>query len=541
MWRKRNAADFSAETEAHIELEAERLEESGMSAEEARAAARRAFGNLTQAQERFYESRRAHWWSTFWQDVRFGLRMLAKAPGFTAVAVLTLALGIGATTAIFSAVYAAMLKPLPFKDADRLIFVAKKNPPRGWTRNPISPVEILAWRNQSGAFEDLAAYTQSACVLTGSGQAEQDPCEIASSNLFHVLGAAPMLGRAFLPGEDLEGSPHVAILSHALWQRRFGGDPGVIGRTIEIDHASYTVVGVMPASFSHLYGTPFGNIPALWIAGIALSPEHAWNDYFGIGRLKPGLTLSQAEASTIPVSIRIEQEFPGLKGWRAELMSLRQVQSGDARPAPLVLMSAVVFVLLIACANMANLLLARGAGRAAEFAVRRALGAGQARMVRQLLTESLLITLIGGGLGILLATWGCQGMAAMAPQSLRNAAPGLATGVADWRILSFALLTVVAATFVFGLMPAVESSRPKLAETLKGAGRGLSTRSHLRGLLVVLETALAVVLLVGAGLMVRTLAELSAVKLGLYPEHVVTMRVPLSGERYKEPRAQAEF
>jgi len=542
--RRRKASDFSAEAEAHIQLEIERFEESGLSAEEARIAARRSFGNVTQAQERFYESRRWLWWDGLWQDVRFGLRMLAKTPGFTAVAVLTLALGIGATTSIFSAVYAVLLKPLPFRDADRLVFVEKKNPPRGWIRNPISPTEILAWRDESGAFEDLAAYTQSTCVLTGAGEAEEDPCEVASSNLFGVLGAAPLLGRAFSADEDKPDAPHVAILSHGLWRRRFGEDPGAIGRAIEINHASYTIVGVMPGNFSHLYGTPYGAIPALWVAGIALSSEHTWNDYFGIGRLRPGISLHQAEAQTGQVSARIELENPDLKGWRAEVLSIRTMVSGDTRPALMVLMAAVSFVLLIACANMANLLLARGAGRASEFAVRSALGAGQGRVVRQLLTESLLLALAGGTLGMLLASWACKGMALLAPQSLLNAAPGLAGGATDWRVLAFALLTIVTTTFLFGLAPAIESARLNLSETLKEIGRsyGQSRRSgRFRSVLVVAEIALAVVLLAGAGLMVRTLAQLSGVSLGLNPAHVLTMRVPLSGVRYKQPQAQAEF
>jgi len=542
--RRRKASDFSAETEAHIMLEADRLQESGMSREEARAAARRAFGNVTQVQERFHEAGRPPWWNGCGQDVRFGLRMLAKTPGFTAVAVLTLALGIGATTAIFSAVYAVLLKPIPFKDTSRLVFVAKKNPPRGWVRNPISPTEILAWREQSGAFEDLAGYTQSACVLTGSGEAEEDPCEIASSNLFHVLGAVPMLGRAFSPDEDQPDAPHVAILSRGLWRRRFGEDPSAIGRAIEINHASYTIVGIMPGSFSHLYGTPYGAIPALWIAGIALSPAHTWNNYFGIGRLNPGIGLQQAEARTAQVSVRIEQEHPNLKGWRAELASFRTVVSGDTRPALMVLMGAVFFVLLIACANMANLLLARGAGRAVEFAVRSALGAGQGRVARQLLTESLLIALAGGILGILLASWACKGLALLAPQFLLNAAPGLAGGATDWRVLAFALLTILTTTLLFGLAPAIESARTNLSDTLKefGRGHGQSRRSgRFRSVLAVTEIALAVVLLAGGGLMVRTLVQLSGVNLGLNPAHVLTIRVPLSGERYKEPRAQAEF
>lgn len=540
----RKEREFGAEVEAHIQIEAERLQEQGLSEEEAQAAARRAFGNVTQAQERFYESDRWSWLDHLWQDVRFGLRMLAKSPGFTAVAVLTLALGIGANTVIFSAVYAVLLKPLPFKDPDRLVFIEKKNPPRGWIRNPISPPEILAWRDESGVFEYMAAFTHASCVLTGAGEAEEDPCEVASSNLFPLLGVAPIRGRTFSADEDKAEGPRAAILSYGLWLRRFGGDESVIGRAIELNGASYTIVGVMPASFSHLYASPYDTVPAMWVSGIALSPAHAWNDYFGIGRLRPGISLRQAEAQMDPVSVRIEQVHPDLKGWRADLMTLRAVLSGDTRSALVVLMGAVVFVLLIACANMANLLLARGAVRASEFAVRNALGAGQGRVIRQLLTESLVISLAGGALGVLLASLGCRGLVALGPPILLKSAPGLAGGTADLRVLAFALVTVLVTTFLFGLAPALQSARQPAAETMKESGRSSlqSPRSRrFRSVLVVSELALSVVLLVGAGLMIRTLAQLSQVNLGFNPANVLTLRVPLSGDRYKQPKACAEF
>src|SRR6266403_4024740 len=371
--RKRPASDFHAEIEAHLQNEVERLQEQGLSDEEARAAAHRAFGNVMHAEERFYESGRWLWWDHLWQDIRFGLRMLAKGPGSTAVAVLTLALGIGANTVIFSAVYAVLLKPLPFKGSDRLVFIEKKNPPRGWNRNPISPAEILAWRDQSGACEDIAAYTQRTCVLNEAGEAEEDPCEVISSNLFPLLAVAPSRGRPFSVEEDQPQGPRVAILSYGLWQRRFAADEKVIGRAFEVNGDSYTVVGVMPSNFSHLYASPYGALPELWLSGIGLSPALVWNDYFGIGRLKPGISLQQAEAQMNTVSERIEPTHNDLKGWRAQLMTLRTNASGDTRVALFVLMGVVIFVLLIACANIANLLLARGSGRANEFAVRNAL------------------------------------------------------------------------------------------------------------------------------------------------------------------------
>jgi putative ABC transport system permease protein len=542
--RKRPESDFSAEAEAHIQLEIDRLKELGLSTAEADAAARRAFGNVTQAQERFYEASRWHWWHGLWQDVGFGLRMLAKAPGFTVVAVLTLALGIGATTVIFSAVYAVLLKPLPFKDSDRLVAIWKKNPPRGWTRNPISPVEILAWRNETGVFQDVAAFTQTSCVLTGAGQPEEAPCEIASSSLFPLLGATPVRGRTFSPNEDKPEAPRVAVLSYGLWKRRFGADESAIGRAIEINHLSYTIAGVMRSDFSHLYATPYGTVPELWVSGIGLSSTRTDNDCLGIGRLKPGIGLRQAEAQMEPVSVRIGHEYPGLIGWRAQLITLRTMVSGETRPALLVLMGAVIFVLLIACANIANLLLARGASRAAEFAMRKALGASQGRMVRQLLTENLVMTLAGGVVGVLLASLGCKGVAALAPRVLLNSAPGLAGGAADLRVLAFALLTILATTFLFGLAPALQSARPHLTETLKETGRssGQSARNRrVSGVLVVTEIALAMVLMVGAGLMIQTLTQLSRVNLGFNPDHILTLRVPLSGDRYKQPEAQVAF
>ena len=449
------------ELQFHIEMRTQEFIAEGSTPQDARYRAQRLFGNGTLLKERTRDMDTIVWMDALWQDLRYALRVLRKNLPFTAVAVLSLALGIGANTAIFSAVYAALLKPLPFKDPGRLVFVRKKNPPRGWIRNPISPAEVLAWRNQSGVFEDIAAFSPSSCVLTGVAEAEEDPCEISTSNLFPMLGVRPERGRTFSPHEDEPEGARVAVLSHGLWRRRFGGEESAIGRTITINGTSYTVTGVMPAGFSHLYAAPYDRTPELWISGIALSPIHTWNDYFGVGRLNAGMTLEQAEARLAPVSIRLEQIYPGLKGWRAEMVSLRRAVSGDTRAALIVLMGAVAFVLLIACANLANLLLARGAGRASEFALRNAIGASQSRLVRQLLTESLVISLAGGILGVWLASLGCQGLAALAPAYLLNSAPGLARGVADWGVLGFGLFTTIATTFLFGLIPALQGARPR--------------------------------------------------------------------------------
>src|SRR5579872_1724976 len=508
------------ELQFHIEMRTREFIAGGVKPEEARYRAQRLFGNQTLLKERTREMDTIGWLESLWQDLRYAGRMLRKSPVFTGVAVLSLALGIGANTAIFSAVYAALIKPLPFKDPDRLVFIRKKNPPRGWIRNPVSPAEILAWRDQSGVFEDLAAFTQHSCVLTGAGEAEEYPCEIASSNLFPLLGVSPLRGRNFLPEEDKEEGARVVILSYGLWQRRFGGQASTVGQALTVNGTSYTVVGVMPASFSHLYSATYDTIPEMWISGIALSPLHAWNDYLGVGRFKPGISLQQAEAAMAPVSVRLEQTDRGLKGWRAEMMSLHSLLSEVTRPALIVLMGAVGFVLLIACANLANLLLARGAARTSEFGLRNALGASRGRLIRQLLTESLLISLFGGLLGVWFAFLGCRGLAALAPAYMLNSAPGLARGAADLHVLAFAVVAVFMTALFFGLGPALQSARPQLTQSLGENGRGSmqSPRSRrFRSALVVSETALAMVLLISAGLMVRTLAELSRLKLGFNP------------------------
>ena len=547
--RKSVETELDEELGSHLERQVEQYVQGGLSREEAIPRARAEFGGVELAKEECRDARGVRFLETLLQDARYGLRVLRKSPGFAAVAVVTLALAIGADTSIFSAVYAVLLKPLPFKDSNRLVFIEKKNPPRGWTRNPISPAEILAWREQSGALEDVAAYTLSDCVLTGAAEAEEDPCETISSNLFPLLGVNPILGRTFSADEDKPEGPRVAILSYGLWQRRFAGDENVIGRAMDIDGASYTVVGVMPSDFSHLYDPPQSQYDtlsdagaALWLAGIGLSPVHAWNDYFGIGRLKTGINLQEAAVRMDAVSARIDTLIPELKGWRAQLLSLREMNAGDTRPALLVLMGAVLFVLLIACANIANLFLARGAGRANEFAVRSALGAGQGRIVRQLLTESLVVSMSGGALGVLLASWGCKALVALAPAFLLKSVPSL--GTLNLQVLCFALVTVMLTTLFFGLAPALQAARPHSTETLKETGRSSSQspRSRrFRNALVVSEIALAMVLLIGAGLMVRTLAQLSRVNLGFNPSNVLTLRVPLSGERYTEPQARVQF
>jgi len=539
--KQRRDRELADELESNLQLHIDENVRAGMSPEEARRHALIRLGGLDQTKESYRDRRGLPWLDSLVQDIRFGLRMLRKNPGFTAVAVLTLALGIGATTVIFSAVYAALLKPLPYPAADRLVFVMKQNPSRGWTRNNVAGSDILAWRSDSGAFEELAALSTSSCVVSGNGETEEDPCEVVSSSLFSMLGATPYRGRTFSVGEDRADSPRSVVLSYGFWQRRFGADESVVGRSIVINATSYTVIGIMSRNFPHLYAAHF-ETPEFWLSGISLSPDQVSNDYWGIGRLKPGVSLEQAGRQMDAVSLRLDQVHPDGKGWRAQMMTLRALDTGDTAPALYLLMGAVVFVLLIACANMANLLLARGASRAGEFAARSALGASRVRIVRQLLTENLVLSVAGGILGILLAYFGCKAMAAFAPPDLLTSAPGLVNGVADVRVLTFALATVLVTTVFFGLVPALQGSRKHFAQALNAAGRGQSPRSlHFGNSLVVSEIALAMVLLVGAGLMIRTLVGMSRVDLGLNTKNVLTLRVALSGDRYKQPQAQADF
>jgi predicted permease len=544
VFRERGDADFEQELLTHLALLTEDNLRRGLPPDEAARRARIRLGGLSQLRESNRELRGLPFLETSLRDLGFAVRTLRRSPGFTAVAVATLALGIGATAAIFSAVYAVLLKPLPFAEADRLVAVWKKNPSRGWIRNPISDVEFLGWRERSQAFEDMAAFRPVSCVLRLGEEVEEDPCEVVASNLFPLLGVAPLHGRTFTADEDKEGAPPVVVLSYGLWRRCFGGEDAAIGRTIEVNGASRTIVGVMPASFSHAYASPYAEIPEMWLSGIALSPAHTWNDDLAVGRLRPGIRSAQAEARMEPISLAIGEADPELQGWRAQLVSLRGQESGDARAALAVLMGAVTFVLLIACANVASLLLARGVARANELAVRQALGASRLRLIRQQLTESLLLSAAGGALGVLLASWVAYALAALAPPFLLRSAPGLAAAAVDPRVLAFTVALSLVTTLLAGAAPAIQGARGHAVDTLKEAGRGAPQGPHgrrVRHALVVSEIALATVLLVGAGLMIRTLAGLRRAALGFDPKGVLTLRVSLSGSRYEDPRAQADF
>lgn len=480
---------------------------------------------------------------TFWQDVRYGLRMFAKQPGFTLVAVLTLALGIGANTAIFSVVNAVLLEALPYRDADRLVMVWEKSQRR--EQNVINLGNFFDWKAQSNSFEDMAAFFDFRTNLTGDGEPLELPAQLCTDNLFNVLGVQPMLGRTFTPEDGKQGQANVVVLSYGLWQRRFGGDPQVIGRKLILNNLENTVIGVLPADFKwHISGNSMTNQPAElwspWAIGEQMKQRRG-RFASAVARLKPGVSLPQARVDMDTLQTRLIAQYKEFNtGWGINVVPLREQFAGELRPALRVLMGAVGFVLLIACANVANLLLARAAARQKEIAVRAALGAGRGRIVRQLLTESVLLAGLGGAAGLLLAWWGAEVLVSLSPPEL-----GVLQGIKiSAPVLGFTFAIALLTGVLFGLVPALEASNIKLSETLKEAGRSLggSARSQrLRNVLVVAEVALALVLLVGAGLLIRSFMRLQAVGTGFNPENVLTMRVALPGRKYNDDPKRISF
>jgi putative ABC transport system permease protein len=545
MFRRRTENDFSAEIRAHIALEAERLRAEGLSQADAEAAARRAFGNPTAAEERFYESSRWMWWDQMSRDSRYALRMLRRSPAFTIAAVLTLALGIGANTAIFSVIDAALLRPLPYPQPDRLVMLYGRA--QAQENSELSPATFLDFRRQSRAL-DLAGYRQSPFNVTGQDRPERIAGAVVTPDFFGVLGIRAQLGRTLTPELDKPGSPRTVVLSYALWQRRYGASPEVLGRQIVLDGEPRTVVGVMPPFFQY---PPESD---LWTAARFAVPEHILrpgldqsnvrdSHYFDtIGRLRPGVSLAQAQAEANTIARRLKQQYGSdEEASSAALVTLRDDLIGEARPALMILLGAVGLLLAIACANVANILLARGAARQKEIAVRAALGAGRARLVRQFLTESILLAVAGGGLGIGLAYAGLRPLHALLQEDvLAHAALRL-----DTRVLVFTTLISLASGILFGLFPALHLSGSRaLGGTLKEGGRGSSggVRAHrTRSVLVATEVALAAVLLVGAGLLIRSFSRLLGVSEGFRAERVLSLRLSLPEARYPAPGDRARF
>ena len=463
---------------------------------------------------------------TVLQDLRYGFRMLTKSPGFTAVAVVTLALGIGANTSLFSVINGVLLSPLPFPQPDQLVTLHENKP--NFEGGSLSYPNFRDWQKDNHTFSAIAVGRVYAFSLTGIGEAEQVGGEFVSSDFFPVLGVKPIIGRTFAPDEDQIGAGPVALISAGLWQSKFSSAPDILGKSITLDAKDYTIVGVIPANF-HLVIPGFRDTKVYAPIGQWSNPlllqRGAGLGIHGIGRLKPGVTIEQARADMEGVTRNLANTFPDTdKGVTAKLTPLKEQMIGDVRSFLLVLLAAVGFVLLIACVNVANLMLARSTSRTREFAVRAALGASQARVIRQLLTESILLALGGGGLGLLLAAWGTQAALGVLPAALPRAEQvGL-----DTQVLIFTAGISLLAGILFGLTPALKTSHPDLHETLKQGGRGASgTRHRTQGVFVVVEMALALVLLIGAGLTIRSLAKLWSVDPGFNPHNVLTFGLSL--------------
>ena len=478
------------------------------------------------------------------QDIRFGLRMLLKSPSVSIVATIALALGIGANTAIFSVVNAVLLRPLPFTNPDSLVALFESDYQRGQQRGSHSYPNFFDLRAQNTVFERVAAYHSADYIFTGRSEPARLQGSVVTADLFPLLGVTPMLGRTFLPDEDKPGQGRVVILSHALFQKRFGSDTAILNQAITLEGKSFTVVGVMPPDFEF----PIQNDPVeLWttIAGDAsgttpVTDQRGAHFLQVIGRLKPGVTTEQAQAEITAIAARLEQQYPDTntrKGLRVE--SALAALVGDIRPVLLILLGAVACVLLIACANVANLLLARATSRHKEMAIRTALGASRMRVIRQLLTESVMLSVLGGAVGLLLAVWWSDLLVALGKEDIPRA---IQVGI-DWRVLTFTLGVSLLTGLVFGLAPAFHSSKTELVESLKENVRGTSEgrrRNLLRNVLVVAELAIAVVLLVGAGLLIKSLWRLQRVNSGLRPENVLTFNVGLPEIKYNSDR-QSQF
>ena len=474
------------------------------------------------------------------QDFRYALRQIGKDPGFTAVAALTLALGIGANTAIFNLVNAVLLRPLLYKDADQLVMVWEQNPHRGWFQNIVSGENFLDWQKQNHVFAGMAAFQSNSFNLTGDNQPEEIAGERVTTNLFSVLGVQPLRGRLFLPEEERNERTAV-IVSYGLWQQRYGGDPALVGKQITLNGESYPVVGILPHTFADDYSSSFAQHSDVWLSGIEpFDKGREFHNYHTIARLKPGATLAQAQTNLDTIAAGIEQQYPESRGWGASVVKLHDQVVEYARPTLIVLFGAVALVLLIACANVANLLLVRATARQKETAIRTALGATRGRIVRQFLVESVLLSSVGAIAGLLLAPWASRILVRLSPPDT----PPIESAGIGGVVLLFTAALAVGTGIVFGLAPALGTTKRNVNDSLKETGRtsstGLSDR-RLRDLLVVAEFGLSLALLVGAGLMIKALTHLRSVDIGFNPENLLTLKLSLQGPQYKNPEKQAQF
>jgi putative ABC transport system permease protein len=532
-------AELNEELRYHLERQIEVNTAAGMSVEEARYAALRAMHGLDQRKEECRDMRRVRLIEDLWQDFRFSLRSLLKRPGFTAIVLIALGLGIGANTAIFSLVNAVILQPLPYRDPDRLISVYGTR--NRSTQGSVGPTDFLDYRSQNKTFEQFAASSSMMLPmnLTGSGEPERLSASAITGNYFDTFGVRPALGRGFSLENEKTGQDHVTVLSHAFWQTRFGGDPNIVNKTINLDGKAYEVLGVMPAE------VVLPQPAQLWVPlNFDADPEMKMRNarfLLSIGRLKEGVTLDQAQTDTDLIAAQLEQQYPDSNtGWSLRLIPLREILVGGSRTMLFILFGAVGFVLLIACANVANLLLVRAAARQKEIAMRTALGASRLRIVRQMITESLLLAIFGGAFGALLAVAGVKLLVSLGEDNI----PRTANVKIDATVLAFTLIISLATGLLFGLAPAIRAMKENLIDALKDGIRGGSeatVKNRTRSLLVVFESAIAVMLLIAAGLLIRSLVALQNVDPGFDPNNVLTLRVDLSRQKYNTPEKASTF
>jgi putative ABC transport system permease protein len=474
--------------------------------------------------------------TTLWQDIRYGVRMLWKNSGITAIVIFALALGIGANTAIFSVVNTVLLRPLPYPDAENLVFLNEKSPVLD--EMSISYPNFTDWREHNQSFEHIGVYNRGSYNLTGAGEAERIVTAQMSADMFTLLKVSPLHGRVYTNDEDKPGSTPVVVLSYGLWQRRFGGQMSILNQQITLNSKSYTVIGVMPETFF------FPSRGEMWVPVGQLSDQPSWKErgnhpgLYGVGRLKPGVSFEQAEADLNTLAANLEKQYPDTNaGNRVRFRPLLEIFVSDARRALWVIFAAVVLVLLIACANIANLLLARASARRKEMAIRTAVGASRWRLTRQLLTESILLSLIGGAIGLVLARWGIDLILYVSPDSIpRWREIGL-----DWTVLVFTIGISGVTGILFGLVPALQAGEVDVHETLKETGRGVSGRNWLRSSLITAEVAITLVLLICAGLMIRSFYLLNKVNPGFSYEHLTSFSVSLPQKKYDKMETRASF
>ena len=545
--RRRLERDLDEEVDFHLAMRADKNRMTGMSADEANYCAHRQFGNTTLTKERATEMWRFASLEDFSQDLRFGVRMFGKNFSFTVVAVLTLALGIGANTAIFSVVNSVLLRALPYREPDRIVVVWEQNRRLNSKTNTVGPANFFVWQEHNSVFEQMAFFYDHSASLTGDGLPEEIPAQAVSPNLLALLGTPPAMGRVFSDDDGRKGHDDVVVLSYGLWQRRFGGDINIIGKTIRLGGQSNTIIGVMPPRFDfflkHGSLSQSGEKPQLWDV---IPDIPSWRTPRGrflsaVARLKPGVSPGQAQLQMDLLAAALEKQWPDFDtGWGVNLVPLHEELRGDLRRPLWILFGAVSLVLLIACANVASLLLARGAARQKEWALRAALGATGSRLTRQLITECLCLAGAGGVAGLLLSLWGTRVLLLLGPKGVL----GSTKVTADPRILFYALVASVSTALLFGVVPALAAMRTDVNETLKEGGKTSQAgggRTGLRRCFVVAEVALAFVLLVGSGLLARSFLRLTAVNPGFDSGNLLAVQLSLPSSRYKAETQRVHF